>query len=96
MVQQVKAMMKLKLSVRLTLGTLRQAWLLQVHGGWQRSAHEAQYGVRKVKFVFLTQSPIHYGTESERKRSSSLIVVRLVKVSCYLNIWTYTILIDNA
>ena len=60
-----------------------EARLLRVHGRWQRSAHEAQYAVEQVKFVFLTQSPIPCGMKSDSKGNSSLIVVRLVKVSCY-------------
>src|SRR5260370_23853766 len=51
--QRVEAI--IKLSVRLTMGTLMEARLLRVHGRWQRSAHEAQYGVEQVKSVFLTQ-----------------------------------------
>ena len=53
MEQWVKAI--IKLSVRLTMGTLMEARLLRVHGRRQRSAHEAQYGVEQVKSVFLTQ-----------------------------------------
>ena len=82
--QWVKAI--IKLSVRFTMGMLREAQLLQVHGRWQRSAHEAQYGVEQVKIIFLTQSPIHYGMKSDSKGSSSLVVVRLVNESYYLDL----------
>ncbi len=71
----------IKLPVRLTMGTLMKA-----RGRWQRSAHEAQYGVEQVKSVFLTQSPIHYGMKSDSKGSSSLVVVRLVNESYYLDL----------
>ena len=63
-----------------------KVWLLQAHGRWQISAHEAQYEVQEVKFVSLTQSPIHFGTKSDSKRSSSLVVVRSVNESCYLDL----------